>query len=275
MVEANDSDSEMRFCAEFASLLRQRGVSVRTAAAKTHWGKSTIANAGRGPGLPNRALVVDVLKAVDVPAEAVQAWLERYDALALLRSFDTAERVDVSELQNPVTSTARRLRPRRHLLVWIIGAVVLGAITVTVVATVLADADSGTDHQTPDSATALQGRPHATVVVQNKVAIGAAELVEDDSPSYLSERPVRRCANTGCKLDGTDLGTGDTITAVCHLQGDLLTNADVSSPGIKQNPNVAASALWYEVIWPDGRRGYISEVYLAPAYRGGLTLPPC
>ncbi len=123
------------------------------------------------------------------------------------------------------------------------------------------------------SATVPQGR---TIVVQNKVAFGPSSLVEDTSPSYLSSRPVARCANmSGCKVDGTDVMTGDTLQAVCQLQGELLTNADVKSPGVKTNPNVAGSALWYGVVWRDGRRGFISEIYVGPTYRGGLGLPPC
>ncbi len=118
--------------------------------------------------------------------------------------------------------------------------------------------------------------PERTIVVQNEVAIGASELVEDNSPSYLAADPIAKCADVpGCKLTGTDLHTGDTVEAVCQLQGTLLTNANLDSPGIKENPHVAASALWYGVKWSDGRRGYINEVYIAPNYRGGLGLPKC
>ena len=118
--------------------------------------------------------------------------------------------------------------------------------------------------------------PGRTIVVQNEVAIGASDLIEDNSPSYLAARPIAKCANEpNCKLIGTDLHTGDTVRAVCQLQGALLTNADVESAGIKSNPNAAASSLWYGVTWSDDRRGYISEVYIAPSYRGGLGLPGC
>ena len=65
------------------------------------------------------------------------------------------------------------------------------------------------------------------------------------------------------------------FAAVCQLTGDAMTNADLTSTNIGQNPNVASSALWLGAPAPDGRVGYISEVYLAPAYRGGLGLPPC
>ncbi|MGI8665413.1 MAG: hypothetical protein ACR2N4_05205 [Jatrophihabitans sp.] len=120
------------------------------------------------------------------------------------------------------------------------------------------------------------GAPERTLVVQNEVAVGASGLIEDDSPSYLAAHPIAKCANVpGCKLTGTDLHTGDTVQAVCQLQGALLTNADIESAGIKTNPNVAASALWYGIRWTDGRRGLINEVYIRPSYRGGLGLPGC
>jgi hypothetical protein len=126
----------------------------------------------------------------------------------------------------------------------------------------------------PEGSVAVPGA--RTIVVQNKVAFGPSSLLEDDSPSYLSSRPVARCANLpDCKLEGTDVKSGDILQAVCQLQGELLTNANISSPGVETNPNVAASALWYGVIWRDGRKGFISEVYVGPTYRGGLGLPPC
>ena len=114
-----------------------------------------------------------------------------------------------------------------------------------------------------------------TIVVQNKVAFGPSALTEDDSPSYLSERPVSRCVERGCKLAGTDLSSGSAVTALCRVQGELLTNADVRSAGVEDNPNAAASTLWYRVRWSDGRTGYLSEVYVAAEYRGGLDLPAC
>lgn len=37
----------------------------------------------------------------------------------------------------------------------------------------------------------------------------------------------------------------------------------------------AESDLWYRASFPDGRSGYVSEVYLSGASRGGLGLPDC
>ncbi|MFV2109246.1 hypothetical protein [Micromonospora sp. LOL_015] len=35
------------------------------------------------------------------------------------------------------------------------------------------------------------------------------------------------------------------------------------------------SDLWYEIVLHDGRTGFLSEVYIAPEYRGGMNLPEC
>ncbi|MGW5055678.1 hypothetical protein [Actinokineospora sp. NPDC004072] len=113
------------------------------------------------------------------------------------------------------------------------------------------------------------------MIVQNKVAIGPSTLQEDDTPSYLSTEPVSRCASRGCKIAGTEMGSGTTLVAYCQLKAEWTTNADINSPGIKQNANLVASPLWYGIELPDGTRGYISEVYIAADYRGGLELPGC
>lgn len=154
----------------------------------------------------------------------------------------------------------------------------IAALIAVVVAGVLVSRSPGTapaDRTVPSSSPLIAGRPHETVVVQNKVAFGPSTLQEDRTPEYLSSRPVSRCAEHGCELSGTQMWSGTTVVVDCHIEGELLTNADIASPGIKTNPNAAASALWYEAVWPDGRRGYVSEVYLAPSYRGGMDLPPC
>ena len=321
------ADSSARFCADFAALLDARGVSLR-AAARSGWGKTTIAAARKGPDLPNVDLVVDVLQTIGEPEQVREQWRDRHarlsqapispgpaeslkpgelepapasarhdeasddpelpvsegtpravplssEAATEQRSGAPAEReggplerddspnIDEGGAEPTVRAGSRRWWSRRRGLVAVVVVVVLvagGGLTWWLVAR--------SDQPTP-----VAGR---TIVVQNKVAFGPTDLEEDDSPSYLAARPIERCANVpGCKLSGTDMGSGDTVEAVCQLQGALLTNADVQSTGIKSNPNVAASSLWYGIRWPDGRLGYLSEVYVAPMYRGGLQLPPC
>lgn len=52
-------------------------------------------------------------------------------------------------------------------------------------------------------------------------------------------------------------------------------NENTQSPGISHNKNGVFSALWYRCILADGKTGYLSEVYVTPASRGGLALPTC
>jgi hypothetical protein len=245
-------DTPARFCADFLAELQRRGVSFRRAEGLSGWGKSTIAAATRGPGLPNVDLVTDVLAAVGVEAEDVEGWRVRHRQLG-----DTP-----APEGTPAPAPTSRRSPRRRVEIAVFAALVVLVVGLaTALVLVLTNP--------PDTET-------RTLVVQNKVAIGEGQLVEDRTPSYLGERPVARCANQpGCKIPGTDVGTGATFLAVCRLTGESITNADLTSTNIGQNPNAAVSELWLGARAPDGRVGYISEVYLAPAYRGGLGLPPC
>ncbi|WP_435126317.1 hypothetical protein [Micromonospora tulbaghiae] len=115
----------------------------------------------------------------------------------------------------------------------------------------------------------------AAVTVHNKVAIGASGLAEDSTPSYLSTRPVSRCASRGCKIAGTEVWTGAQLVARCWTRGDTLTNRDLTSENISQNPAGVSSDIWYEIVLHDGQSGYLSEVYIAPQHRGGMNLPEC
>jgi hypothetical protein len=201
-------------------------------------------------------------------AEPRQA--KRHEEIESTGPESTESELTGSELTgSELTGSELELAARRH---WkaIVGALVLLAAMIVGGAWLLMPRSAAV----PEESSVVPGG--RTIVVQNMVAFGPSSLEEDRSPSYLASRPVAHCADMpGCKLDGTDVTTGDTLQAVCQLQGELLTNADVESPGVKANPNVAGSALWYGAMWRDGRRGFISEVYVKPTYRGGLGLPPC
>ena len=113
------------------------------------------------------------------------------------------------------------------------------------------------------------------VTVQNKVALGADLLSEDRTPAYLSARTLASCKSLGCAVPGTDHLSGDVLEASCTATGDQMTNRDVEDPASAANPGSASSSRWYGVPTTDGTIGYVSEVYLAPASRGGLGLPTC
>ncbi|MFF9094062.1 helix-turn-helix domain-containing protein [Streptomyces sp. NPDC014802] len=118
-------------------------------------------------------------------------------------------------------------------------------------------------------------RDFASVVVQNKVAIGPTALVEDKTPAYLSSETISHCAARGCKLVGTEMWSGAKLVVFCWTRGEKLTNEDITSAGITSNKGGVTSDLWYRAKWKDGRSGYFPEVYLAPAGRGGSGLAHC
>jgi hypothetical protein len=72
-----------------------------------------------------------------------------------------------------------------------------------------------------------------------------------------------------CEIAGTKMWSGVALEATCTVKGAEMTNEDITSPGITHNTNGIFSALWYRCIRADGKVGYLSEVYVAPAYRGG------
>jgi hypothetical protein len=115
----------------------------------------------------------------------------------------------------------------------------------------------------------------AAVVVQNKVAIGPRTLMEDSTPEYLSTKPVPHCAKRGCEVPGTTMWSGAIIPVVCQMTGAWMTNADLASKGIAENPGRASSTLWYRAVLPNGKTGDISVVYLEARYRGGMHLLRC
>jgi Helix-turn-helix domain len=115
----------------------------------------------------------------------------------------------------------------------------------------------------------------AVVIVQNKVAIGSSKLLEDSTPAYLSRRPVPRCSIHGCEIPGTKMYSGAVLPVSCWIRGAAMTNENTDSPGINRNPHDANSSRWYRGVWPNGKRGFLSEVYIESKYRGGLGLPRC
>jgi hypothetical protein len=140
----------------------------------------------------------------------------------------------------------------------------------------LAFAETGTPrHRGREEAHPAAPPGSTVIVVQNKVAIGPSSLTEDVTPSYLSATTEPACAENGCEVPGTRMWSGAVLYAICQQYGATMTNEDLASPGIRHNPGGVSSALWYRARTRAGRRGYISEVYLTPASRGGLHLPRC
>ncbi|MFE7201865.1 hypothetical protein ACFU8R_16490 [Pseudonocardia alni] len=148
------------------------------------------------------------------------------------------------------------------------------AVVVAVLATALVAGGAGWLAARTLGAPAAASAGTAVVTVQNKVALGAEDLVEDSGPAYLSSRAIAFCGSRGCKEVGTDVVSGAMLPATCTVVGERMWNHNLDSPAAR-NPHRVESALWYRVTWPDGRSGYLSEVYLEPGSRGGLGLPAC
>lgn len=115
----------------------------------------------------------------------------------------------------------------------------------------------------------------AVIVVQNKVAMGKSDQIEDSTPAFLSSRPVPFCSRNGCVVPGTLMPSGVRLVADCHVTSTMMYNYNLDSSEVQTNPYRAKSDLWYHVVMPDGAGGFISEVYIEPAYRGGRGLPVC
>ncbi|GLZ51713.1 hypothetical protein Acsp07_13300 [Actinomycetospora sp. NBRC 106378] len=122
-----------------------------------------------------------------------------------------------------------------------------------------------------------QGPAVRAIEVQNKVALGPDRLVEDRTPAYLSTIPISYCAVTdrSCKVPGTEMQSGAGLVAHCVVHGQELHNYNLDEVAAWSNPDRSDSDLWYRASFPDGRIGYISEVYLTSSSRGGLGLADC
>ncbi|MFC5061705.1 helix-turn-helix domain-containing protein [Actinomycetospora atypica] len=115
------------------------------------------------------------------------------------------------------------------------------------------------------------------IEVQNKIALGADRLVEDRTPAYLSTEALSYCASPSrsCKVPGTEMVSGAAVVASCWTRGQMMWNVDLADPDQARNPDRVQSDLWYRASFPDGRTGYLSEVYVARGDRGGRGLPRC
>ncbi|MFD1962064.1 helix-turn-helix domain-containing protein [Pseudonocardia alni] len=308
MTESPDGrplDSPELFCRDFAAVLDARGVSVREAAERSNWSKSAIGNACTGPRLPRGDLVTTVLAAVGVPAPEVREWARRHAALAAAPASPTTAPARLSATGSAdVAAPAMGAHAARDATetpgtggavppaaaggteptsVAAGGTEPMGtedarrtarAVVVAVLATALVAGGAGWLAARTLGAPAAASAGTAVVTVQNKVALGAEDLVEDSGPAYLSSRAIAFCGSRGCKEVGTDVVSGAMLPATCTVVGERMWNHNLDSPAAR-NPHRVESELWYRVSWPDGRSGYLSEVYLEPASRGGLGLPAC
>jgi len=186
-------------------------------------------------------------------------WTDTRDALRSQRhETDTREIVTASRPQRP---------PSSSLIPWIITAL-LSTVAVSAAAVIVYSAPP-----------VIRGKSVASsppiVVVQNKIATGPSALIEDSTPAYLSAKPIPFCSEQRCEIARTQMSSGAVLRAICTVRGAKMTNENLHSAGITRNKGGVISSLWYRVEMPGGTTGYLSEVYVAPAYRGGLGLSTC
>lgn len=112
------------------------------------------------------------------------------------------------------------------------------------------------------------------VTVQNKVLGSASDFKEDRHLLYLSTRRISYCAYKGCSVAGFTAGSGVKLLALCFAAGSAMTNVNLWSLSARRNPHRASSNLWYYVR-AGAAEGWVNEVYLTPASRGGLGLRHC
>ncbi len=170
-------------------------------------------------------------------------------------------------LSGPPAVAAAPSRSRRRLV--LVAAVVLGVLLVGALGFLLGRATVPAPPIEPQTVEAI--------VVQNKVALGPDRLEEDRTPAYLSTEALAYCASPShsCKVPGTEMASGAGVVANCWTQGQMMWNWDLSDPTAQSNPYRVRSDLWYRASFPDGRTGYLSEVYVVRGDRGGHGLPRC
>ena len=265
-----------------------------TMARRTGRSKTALADAAGGQHLPRWETVEDFVRACDAdPAPWHERWLT-------LRAGDgpVATPIDATPAppaepggdppvasppveppppsgppvadphpSSPLPASARSWRGRPRVV--LVAAVVVGVLVVGALGFVLGRVTVPKPPILPQTVEAI--------VVQNKVALGPSALVEDTSPAYLSTLALAYCAqpSRNCKVPGTEMASGAAVAANCWTQGQMMWNWDLSDPTAQANPNRVRSDLWYRASFPDGRTGYISEVYIERGDRGGRGLPRC
>jgi hypothetical protein len=128
----------------------------------------------------------------------------------------------------------------------------------------------------PTPAPAPAPAPLRTIItVDNRVTNGMA-MSEDPTPVRLTTQPWTHCGSRGCNIAGTERASGGTYdAAVCQTTGERTTNGNDSDPSDDANPLRFESTRYYGVRLTNGTFGYVSEVWIRAADRGGLGMPSC
>lgn len=140
---------------------------------------------------------------------------------------------------------------------------------------VSAVSDGGTEDELSASDPRHEASPGKVIRVYNKVTSGL-RMREDTDPVTLTTKPAAFCGARNCVMPGTSRETSGTYeAAVCQRQGEGITNGDDTSEVDDDNPGLFTSSRYYGVRLDEDTFGYVSEVWIDPKDRGGLSLPTC
>ncbi|MEJ2866527.1 helix-turn-helix transcriptional regulator [Actinomycetospora sp. OC33-EN08] len=263
-----------------------------TMARRTGRSKTALADASAGRHLPRWETVEDYVRACDADPEP---WRARWEALRTGAVVEPGPDVSGGTRLPPEVSGGTRLPPdgdaapdergdlltsdgsrvppltpreptrRRRTVLLVAATAVIGIALGFLLGWVTVPAPEAA----PQTVEAIE--------VQNKVALGADRLVEDRTPAYLSTEALSYCASPSrsCKVPGTEMVSGAAVVASCWTTGQMMWNVDLADPDQARNPDRVQSDLWYRASFPDGRTGYLSEVYVVRGDRGGRGLPRC
>ena len=265
---------EAAFAAELRKLYERAGKpKFLQMARKTGKSRTALSEAVGGDHLPAWETVAAFVTACDdKPAE----WRVRWEETRELRASSTKYfNHPESELAPNAAMTASANTMMRYLLRRDMPNGWVAVLSAALIAMTLFKVGYGSRQPAPQPIVSASSNSRALIIVQNKVALGTNELLEDATPAYLSTEPSPFCASRKCKVDGTDFASGAALVAVCHIHGTEMFNYNLDSPESKENPHRARSTLWYKVTFPNGLAGFISEVYIDPDDRGGVGLPAC
>lgn len=266
--ELDTSNPLHEFAAELRRARAQAGNPSYLMMARRSGGvsRTALSEAAGGDHLPKWATVEGFYRAckLPMPTDILEHWERLQEQLKPVNG--NGHRNEDTTLEAP-SESVRSSRRRRWLWPVMVGMLVV----VTAVAVHMADV-----LMLPVGPSASpKPAKLAIIVIQNKVAMGHSDLLEDTSPVYLSSRPVPYCSRLGCVVPATTLSSGAYVVADCRTNSDMMWNYNLDSSEVQTNPNRAKSNLWYHVVLSSGASGYISEVYIEQAYRGGLGLPVC
>lgn len=269
------------FAAELRKLYEEAGSpKFLQMARKTGKSRTALSEAVGGDHLPTWETVEAFVRACNSNPEAWRfKWAQTRDRIRVRTEQDGVAQAAPADDSAPAApdlkETTEPTPPRRFgrwLVSYVVTALASAAMASAVTVLAVSNTSSGPSRQ---GATTARRSKAAVITVQNKVALGANRLIEDTTPAYLSARPAPFCATHGCKVPGTDVSSGAMLVAVCYVRGAEMFNYNLDSSEAKHNPNRADSTLWYKIVMPNRRSGYLSEVYVVPPDRGGKGLPTC